>query len=89
MNRENPPPFSDILPSRSVKSERSIFPRNTQRNIQHMDFQPFGLQDLPLPANSRVKGHDIYSNKLIYRFEEAIKSEYGDQLQTLLNLEMD
>jgi len=33
--------------------------------------------------------HDIYSNKLIYRFEEAIKSEYGDQLQTLLNLEMD
>ena len=33
--------------------------------------------------------HDIYSNKLIYRFEEAIKIEYGDQLQTLLNLEMD
>ncbi len=33
--------------------------------------------------------HDIYSNKLIYRFEDAIKSEYGDQLQGLLNLEMD
>jgi sugar-specific transcriptional regulator TrmB len=33
--------------------------------------------------------HDIYSNKLIYRFEKAVKAEYGDQLQTLLDLEMD
>lgn len=33
--------------------------------------------------------HDVYSNKLIYRFEKAVKTEYGDQLETLLNLEMD
>ena len=33
--------------------------------------------------------HDIYSNKLIYRFEKAVKEEFGEQLQELLNLEVD
>jgi len=33
--------------------------------------------------------HEIYLNKLIYHFEDNVKSEYGSQLQKLINLEMD
>jgi HTH-type transcriptional regulator, sugar sensing transcriptional regulator len=33
--------------------------------------------------------HDIYSNKLIHLFEKEAKSEYGNQLQNLLDIEIE
>ncbi|HOK06131.1 MAG TPA: helix-turn-helix domain-containing protein [Syntrophales bacterium] len=33
--------------------------------------------------------HDIYSNKLIHRFEGIVKAEFGEELEGLINLETD
>jgi sugar-specific transcriptional regulator TrmB len=33
--------------------------------------------------------HEIYLNKLVHRFEAPVMSEYGSQLQNLINLDMD
>jgi sugar-specific transcriptional regulator TrmB len=33
--------------------------------------------------------HDIYSNKLLQRFDAEVEAEYGKQLKNLLDIEMD